>query len=263
VPSKFATTSEPPSGMELAQVVASDLRPRDPTCVRPEASLAFGLRLAAGIRHCADRSSALRVTAEIVSRELAMSVSVWRTTDDGSCLVLVSDHRLSSGRHRKLAHMATTWPVVPDRAGAFTQLRDAFRSVTGASNPSLVDLDYGVMLLADRCVEIEGSRHELRSLLSTLPDTNLASVEVEQEASAPELSQLERLRIGELTPREREVLALLMDGADTRSMAERLAISAKTVKTHVQNILAKLGVTSRLEAAALARRHGFALRTVS
>jgi DNA-binding CsgD family transcriptional regulator/tetratricopeptide (TPR) repeat protein len=59
-----------------------------------------------------------------------------------------------------------------------------------------------------------------------------------------------------LTPREVEVLRLLVDGRSNRQIAERLFISGKTVSVHVTNILAKLGVHSRLEAAATARRLG-------
>jgi DNA-binding NarL/FixJ family response regulator len=58
-----------------------------------------------------------------------------------------------------------------------------------------------------------------------------------------------------LTPREYEVLALLVEGANTRDMALRLSVSPNTVRTHVQNVLEKLQVGSRLEAAAFAVRH--------
>jgi len=59
-----------------------------------------------------------------------------------------------------------------------------------------------------------------------------------------------------LTPREVEVLRLLVEGRSNRQIAERLFISGKTVSVHVTNILAKFGVHSRLEAAATARRLG-------
>ncbi len=62
-----------------------------------------------------------------------------------------------------------------------------------------------------------------------------------------------------LTPREREVLALLADGASNRVIGERLFISTKTAGVHVSNLLAKLGVSSRLEAAAIAHRAGLDL----
>jgi DNA-binding CsgD family transcriptional regulator/tetratricopeptide (TPR) repeat protein len=57
-----------------------------------------------------------------------------------------------------------------------------------------------------------------------------------------------------LTDRERDVLTLLVEARTNRQIATRLYISEKTVSVHVSNILAKLGVRSRAEAAALARR---------
>jgi DNA-binding NarL/FixJ family response regulator len=59
-----------------------------------------------------------------------------------------------------------------------------------------------------------------------------------------------------LTPREREVLTLLAEGRTNPQIAGALFISAKTVGIHVSNILAKLGVASRGEAAAVAHRGG-------
>jgi DNA-binding NarL/FixJ family response regulator/tetratricopeptide (TPR) repeat protein len=59
-----------------------------------------------------------------------------------------------------------------------------------------------------------------------------------------------------LTPRELEVLRLLVEGRSNRQIAEQLFISGKTASVHVTNLLSKLGVHSRLEAAALARRLG-------
>jgi DNA-binding NarL/FixJ family response regulator len=61
-------------------------------------------------------------------------------------------------------------------------------------------------------------------------------------------------RLARLTPRERHVLECMADGLDRLAIAERLYLSANTVRTHVQNILAKLQVHSSLEAVALALR---------
>ena len=61
--------------------------------------------------------------------------------------------------------------------------------------------------------------------------------------------------LARLTRREREVLQLLADGADTEEIASRLTVSVTTVRNHIQNILDKLGVHSRLEAAVLFVRH--------
>ena len=66
-----------------------------------------------------------------------------------------------------------------------------------------------------------------------------------------------------LTPREREILALLASGLDQRAIAADLVISSKTVATHIQRILAKLGVGSRAQAVAFAHRHGLAGEGVS
>jgi len=55
-------------------------------------------------------------------------------------------------------------------------------------------------------------------------------------------------RIDALTRREREVLALLADGRTTLEVAEALSISVMTVQSHVKNVLAKLGVHSKVEA---------------
>lgn len=58
-----------------------------------------------------------------------------------------------------------------------------------------------------------------------------------------------------LTPREREVLTCLAEGAGRREVADRLHLSANTVRTHLQNLMAKLGVHTTLEAVALSRPH--------
>jgi two-component system, NarL family, response regulator LiaR len=58
----------------------------------------------------------------------------------------------------------------------------------------------------------------------------------------------------DLTAREREVLALLVEGLNNTVIAETLVVSPSTIKTHVSNILSKLGVASRTEAATLAVR---------
>lgn len=66
-----------------------------------------------------------------------------------------------------------------------------------------------------------------------------------------------------LTPREVEVLVRVAEGEDTRLIAAGMAIAPSTARTHVQRVLMKLGVGSRLEAAALAARTGLLDRAVA
>jgi ATP/maltotriose-dependent transcriptional regulator MalT len=63
-------------------------------------------------------------------------------------------------------------------------------------------------------------------------------------------------KVEELTQREREVLSLVAAKMSDKEIAESLSISLNTVKTHLRNILSKLHVNSRREAARLARSKG-------
>lgn len=66
---------------------------------------------------------------------------------------------------------------------------------------------------------------------------------------------LEAYNVGQvygLTPREEEVLIEMIDGKSNRQIATALTVSVSTIKSHVSNILAKMGAQSRTEAAALA-----------
>jgi DNA-binding NarL/FixJ family response regulator len=67
-----------------------------------------------------------------------------------------------------------------------------------------------------------------------------------------------RLLVDSLSPRERHILSLLAAGWSNRKIASECHLSVNTVRTHVQNVLVKLGVHSKLEAAAFAVRHGLA-----
>ena len=66
----------------------------------------------------------------------------------------------------------------------------------------------------------------------------------------------ERLNLENLTPREREVLQALAEGLTDREISERLHLGVGTVRTHVNNILGKLCVRSRLQAVVFAVRYG-------
>lgn len=88
-----------------------------------------------------------------------------------------------------------------------------------------------------------------------LPPALLTGVLRELTAARKHRTESERL-VESLTPREREVLRCMVAGLGRKAVAERLYLSPHTVRTHMQNVLGKLGVHSTLAAVALARRAG-------
>jgi DNA-binding NarL/FixJ family response regulator len=88
-----------------------------------------------------------------------------------------------------------------------------------------------------------------------LPPALLTGVLRELTADRKHRTDSERL-VESLTPREREVLRCMVAGLGRKAVAERLFLSPHTVRTHMQNVLGKLGVHSTLAAVALARRAG-------
>lgn len=72
-------------------------------------------------------------------------------------------------------------------------------------------------------------------------------------------SQAGAVPFADLTSREREVLALIANGLTNNEIARRLNVTGKTARNHVSNVLGKLGVPSRVEAALRAREAGLGL----
>jgi DNA-binding NarL/FixJ family response regulator len=66
----------------------------------------------------------------------------------------------------------------------------------------------------------------------------------------------ERQRANRLTPRQTQILQLLSDGVTPAEITRRLHVTPATLRTHVQNVLTRLGVHTKVEAVALAMRHG-------
>ena len=80
-------------------------------------------------------------------------------------------------------------------------------------------------------------------------------VEIARRVSAARERNEERRIVEPLTPRELEVLRALTDGLSTPEICERLFIAPNTLRTHVQNVMGKLRVHSKLEAVAFALRY--------
>jgi len=97
---------------------------------------------------------------------------------------------------------------------------------------------------ADDLVRAIRAAHVGRVTLS--PEAAQALVETANQPPAPGL---------DLTKREHEVLALMVVGLNNTQIAEKLTVTPSTIKSHVSNILSKLGVASRTEAVTLALRN--------
>jgi NarL family two-component system response regulator LiaR len=97
---------------------------------------------------------------------------------------------------------------------------------------------------ADDLARAIRAAHSGRATLS--PEAEQALVQTANQPPIPGL---------DLTERERAVLALMVEGLNNTQIAGRLVVSPSTVKSHVSNILSKLGVVSRTEAVSLALRN--------
>ena len=97
---------------------------------------------------------------------------------------------------------------------------------------------------ADDLARAIRAAHAGRATLS--PEAAQALVNNANQPPAPGL---------DLTEREREVLSLMTEGLNNTQIAARLTVSSSTIKSHVSNILSKLGVASRTEAVTLALRN--------
>ena len=95
-------------------------------------------------------------------------------------------------------------------------------------------------------------------LLPTLMKVVNGEVVIPEESSGRELGSgdvLAALLQEQLTKREKQMLRLLMEGQSSQEIATQLALTQNTVRTHIQSLLKKLQVHSRVEAAALAAKH--------
>jgi len=116
----------------------------------------------------------------------------------------------------------------------------------GAAGYVYKDIDPGALANAIRSV------HAGHVLLH--PDVAAALLAVDDGSGRGRAAD----RLGTLTPRERDVLAEIARGRSNREIARALVLSEKTVKTHVSNILMKLDLADRTQAALFAVRHGLA-----
>jgi DNA-binding NarL/FixJ family response regulator len=107
---------------------------------------------------------------------------------------------------------------------------------------------------ADGVLPTDSSSRQVANAIRTVVDGTPAIV-MATEPPRPSHDPRADLRVRTLSKRERELLGLLANGWSSRRIAETCFLSPNTVRTHVQSILVKLGVHSKLEAVAFAYQH--------
>jgi DNA-binding NarL/FixJ family response regulator len=108
---------------------------------------------------------------------------------------------------------------------------------------------------ADGVLAKHESSQQLATVIRQLGDRERAMVVAPEPAKASR-NPIVEARVRTLTPREWDMLGLLAAGWSNRRIADECFLSLYTVRTHVQNVLVKLGVHSKLEAVAFAVEHG-------
>lgn len=150
---------------------------------------------------------------------------------------------------RATAHIRQHWPAIPilalttfdDDANLFGALR------AGAAGYLLKDVSSETLISA-----ITAAARGEAFLQSTVTGRVVAAFARLMESGGPRAEAL----VLPLSPREREILALLGTGASNKEIADRLCLAEGTVKNHVTNILTKLDVRDRTQAALRARQLG-------
>jgi two-component system, NarL family, nitrate/nitrite response regulator NarL len=148
--------------------------------------------------------------------------------------------------------------------GGLAEVMTQVRSTAPSSRIVVLSSDSDPMTLSAALnVGVQGFIHTSRGLdvlLDAVRRLHLGEIVIEaslSDTSTPGSTEARRVRklATYLTPREYECLAMVVSGMDTAAMSRRLGVSRTTIRSHVQSMLMKLSVHSRLEAAALAVEH--------
>nr|WP_241968411.1 LuxR family transcriptional regulator [Streptomyces sp. ICBB 8177] len=186
------------------------------------------------------RDAVLRRIAK-AARALPQPVALWRAYG----LLVEAELRRADGRDRVADWAAAAAAFEPlERPHLLATARHHWARALLADDQAARDLAGRLLAQAHESAERLGARplREAVELLARRARLPLGRI---PQAPAEDLG---------LTPRERDVLRLVAAGHSNRRIAEELFISPKTASVHVSNILAKLGVSGRGEAAALAHR---------
>jgi DNA-binding NarL/FixJ family response regulator len=202
--------------------------------------VADGVAVVRGLRRAARRDRALSIVGPVPD---ATGVLLASTAPDLIVVDLARQDGLGLDVLARVRELMPAAPILATTPAAGPEVASSVLSVGAAG--LLPDTSDGRVLrdAVERAIAGE----------LVLPDDDLALV-VSRLRDARRASSAER--IISLTVREQQVLGLIAEGWATGEVATQLAISAQTVQSHVKNILAKLGVHSKVEAVRVAWRCG-------
>lgn len=199
----------------------------------------------------AERATAVLATV----RSVAATLGVHTPVQEADRLTYLAELALAEGTHDRGA-----WEAAVE---AWDSLRRPYRAaevLVPAAEAAIVSGDReaatGFLRRAAELTDRLGAAL-LRGELDDLARRARIVVGPDTASDGSDPADAVRRRLG-LTPREIEILRLVSAGRGNREIAEELFISAKTASVHVSNIIAKLGVANRVEAAATAHRLGLA-----
>jgi DNA-binding NarL/FixJ family response regulator len=185
-----------------------------------------------GIRHALERTGTMRVAAEAASGSEAISILA-RTPVD---IVLLDVRMPGMDGLACLDEIVGRWPGIP------------VLMLSMDENPRTAQdaIARGAAGYMKKTIHPDALASTVRGLVEGTIVTRGA--QPSKDGARPDFFGL--------TDRELDVLRLVAQGADNRSIAAKLFVTVKTVKYHITNIFAKLGVSNRTEAAGFAIRHG-------
>lgn len=202
----------------------------------------------AGFRALLDAESGVEVVAEAATGHAAVDLVAERASD-----VVLMDIRMPGTDGIEATRRIRSLPDPPEVLilTTFDTDENAFDALEAGAAGFLVKDTPPVELIQAIRAAAEGhaviSPATTRRLVDHLVAARLSTEPAGRSGSAV---------LEALTAREREVLELIAVGCSNREIAGRLTISELTAKTHVSRVLTKLGVTSRVQAAAIAYRSG-------
>ena len=196
----------------------------------------------AGLMTYLDTESGMTVIGEAGNgRDALNQIAVLANRDELPDVVLVDLLMPVMDGIATITEIKHRWPVVDVVAVTSFVEEDKIRGAleAGATGYLLKDADASEVARAIRAA-VAGEIH----LDSAVAKVLAASVRAPKAA------------IDELTPRERDVIVLIAEGGTNRQIAGRLGVTERTARTHVSNILGKLGLVSRTQAAMWAVHQG-------